>query len=143
MSMEAYALCSKEISSFQEWQAAIDEFDFSIELHFRDKISESQGYLPATWQGLEAGFECSKFSFSELAEVYPRIDFGRPWPFAYAFYFHTLTGCVGTWFALAACVKLTGGIAYDPQAGRLLSADDAIHYARKTEAGFHQIKHLI
>lgn len=139
MSMEAYALCDREIDSIEQWQRTIDELQCNLQLQSQGGISGRQGHLPATWHGLEAGFEFRPFPFLELKKTYTEINFRKRWLYSYAFYFHTLAGCVGTWFALAACTRLTGGMAYDPQEGLLLSADEALQYARDTEKNFYEL----
>ncbi|MDP4004637.1 hypothetical protein [Methylobacterium sp. NEAU K] len=47
----------------------------------------------------------------------------------YVFYFGPIPSCIGAMLAIAACVKLLGGIAFYPEDSRLLTADQAVHYA--------------
>jgi hypothetical protein len=91
-------------------------------------------------QGRQAGFECSIIPISDLTEIYPEIDFGGPRAFACAFYFATFAGCAGTWMAVAACVERLGGIAFDPQEGKLFAADDAIRYSHDTLASVARLE---
>ena len=71
---------------------------------------------------------------SDLVETYRQFDFGGPWSCVYAFYFHTLAGAAGTWMAMAACITVTGGTAFDPQEGLLLNVNQARRYAREIVA---------
>ena len=115
MSMEAYVLCSHPIGSLEEWQGAIDALGFGLRFRAGGGLSGHAGHLPAVWRGQEAGFElysCSSEDVAELSEDLD-LDLGGPWPFGYAFRYGGISGCVGTWFAVAACLQLTGGIAVD------------------------------
>ncbi|MCJ2140031.1 hypothetical protein [Methylobacterium sp. E-066] len=78
MTMEVYALCRQPMSSILEWQAAIDAIGFDLTLKSDQIPPAASGHLPATWQGREAGFECSVIPFSDLAETYPETDFRGP-----------------------------------------------------------------
>ncbi|MEL6061184.1 MULTISPECIES: hypothetical protein [unclassified Methylobacterium] len=134
MTMEAYALCTRPMSSVTEWQSAINALGFDLTLQVEQIPPVTRGHLPATWQGRQAGFECSVIPLSDLTETYPDINFGGPWACIYAFYFATISSCAGVWIAVAACVRQLGGIAFDPQEGHLLAGEDAIRYAHETLA---------
>ncbi|WP_244507725.1 hypothetical protein [Methylobacterium phyllostachyos] len=128
------------MSDLAEWQAAINALGFALTLEAEQIPPATQGYLPATWQGRQAGFECSVIPLSDLTETYPEIEFGGPWACVYAFYFATFAGCAGTWMAVAACAKQLEGIAYDPQEGNLLAAEDAVRYAHDTLASVARLE---
>ncbi|GJD78334.1 hypothetical protein [Methylobacterium gregans] len=130
MTMEAYVLCDRAPDGFPDWQRAIEALDFGLTLQPSRELVRHQGHLPATWRGREVGFEVNPFTFADLTETYDDVDFVRPWPCVYAFYFSSLSGCVGAWMAIAAWVRMNGGMAYDPQADRLLTAEEAVRYAR-------------
>ena len=134
MSMGAHALCDRPLRSISEWQAAIDASGFDLTLRSDRDLASSSGHLPAFWRGDEAGFECGTTPLSDLTETYRKIDFGGPWSCVYAFYFHTLPSAAGTWMAVAACISVTGGMAFDPQEGLLLNLDQAMLYAREIVA---------
>ena len=140
MTMEAYAFCARPISSIEEWQASIDALGFDLKLRQAADLAYHRGHLPALWRGREAGFEFSACAFAELEETYEDIDLGGPWPHAYAFNFATLPSCAGTWLALAACLALTDGMAFDPQEGKILRAEESVRYAQDTENGVDQIE---
>ncbi|TXM90588.1 hypothetical protein FV232_13195 [Methylobacterium sp. WL30] len=133
MTMEAYAFCARPIKSIEDWQASIDALGFDLRLRSARDLADHRGHLPALWRGREAGLEFGACAFAELAETYDDIDLGGPWPYAYAFYFAALPSCVGTWLALAACLTLTDGVAFDPQEGRILRPGEAARYAQDTE----------
>jgi len=134
MTMEAYVLCPRPMSGVTEWQNAINALGFELALEVEQIPPVTRGHLPATWQGRQAGFECSVIPLSDLTETYPEINFGGPWACVYAFYFAAISSCAGVWIAVAACVRQLDGIAFDPQEGHLLAGEDAIHYAHETLA---------
>ncbi|MBP1181845.1 hypothetical protein [Methylobacterium sp. PvR107] len=140
MSMEAYALCRRPLASVSEWQAGLDALGLDLQLR-SDKIPPAlSGHLPATRRGRESGFECSNISLSELRDFYPDIDFGGSWSCAYAFNFGTISESIGALMAIAACVHVVRGLAYYPEDGRLLSADQAVQYARDTVPGIEDLE---
>ncbi|MCJ2125800.1 hypothetical protein [Methylobacterium sp. J-077] len=140
MTMEAYALCQRPISSILEWQAAIDAIGFDLTLKSDQVPPAVSGHFPARWQGREAGFECSVIPFSDVAETYPETDFGGPWACVYAFYFATFPACAGTWIAIAAALRLSTGVAFDPQEDKLLTAEAAIRYAHEAVASIARLE---
>ena len=87
------------------------------------------GYMPATWQGREVRFECSVIPLSDLTETYPEIDFGGMGLRLCVLRLHVsgLRRCLDG----AACVNRLGGIAFDPQEGSLIAAEDAIRSAHE------------
>ena len=87
------------------------------------------GYMPASWQGRELGFECSVIPPSDLPETYPEIDFGGIGLRLGVLRLH-VSGCAGAWKAVA-CVDRLGGIAFDLQEGSLIAAEDAIRSAHE------------
>jgi hypothetical protein len=130
MSMEAYALCRRPLASVSEWQAGLDALGFDLQLRSEQIPPALSGHLPATRRGRASGFECSIIPLSELRDYYPDIDFGDSWSCAYAFNFGPISETIGALMAIAACVNVVGGLAYYPQDNRLLTADQAVQYAR-------------
>jgi hypothetical protein len=140
MSLDFYVLCKRPLSSLEEWQSAINELGFDLEITSECKVDSMAGFLPVTLHGDQTGFECSEFSIEDLTETYDEIDFGGPWPFAYAMYTGSMGGCVSALIAAAAIAKLTDGLAFDPQEGLTMKPDEAVDYARSTEREFLDLK---
>ncbi len=139
MSVDFYVLCTRRLASLEEWQTSIHELGFDLTITSQCNVASMEGFLPATLRGVEAGFECCPLSAEELTETYDDIDFGGSWPFAYAMYTTSFGGCVGALIAAAAIAKLTDGLAFDPQESLVMKPDDAVNYARSTEADFLKI----
>ncbi len=142
MSMETYVLCSHPIGSLEEWQGAIDALGFGLRFRAGGGLSGHAGHLPAVWRGQEAGFELYSCSSEDVAELSDDLDLdlGGPWPFSYAFRYGGMSGCVGTWFAVAACLQLTGGIAVEGEEGKILKPEEAIPFAWETEVSMMRME---
>lgn len=132
MSNEAYALCPRPLAGVSDWQAGLDALGFDLQLRGTTIPPASSGHLPAVRRGRASGFECSIVPFSELKETYPETDFAGSWPCVYAFWFGTIAESIGALMAITACVTSVGGLAFFPEDGRLLTADQAVRYARET-----------
>lgn len=132
MSMEAYALCPRPLAGLSDWQTGLDALGFDLQLRGTAIPPASSGHLPALRRGRASGFECALIPFSELKDTYPETDFARSWPCVYAFWFGTIAESIGAVMAITACVKLVDGLAFYPEEGRLLTADQAVRYARET-----------
>ncbi|KAA0123208.1 hypothetical protein CIW48_13920 [Methylobacterium sp. P1-11] len=132
MSMEAYALCPRPLASVAEWQTGLDALGFDLQLRGGAIPPASSGHLPAERRGRASGFECSIMPLSELKDTYPGTDFAGSWPCVYAFCFGTIAESIGALMAIAACAKVVGGLAYYADDGRLMTADQAVQYARET-----------
>jgi hypothetical protein len=140
MSMEAYALCRRPLASVSEWQGGLDALGFDLQLRSERIPPALSGHLPAMRRGRGSGFECSIIPLSELRDCYRDIDFGDAWSCAYAFYFGTLSEAIGALMAVAACLTVVGGLASYPEDNRLLTADQAIQYARDTIPGIEDLE---
>ncbi|MCJ2011255.1 hypothetical protein [Methylobacterium sp. J-076] len=134
MSMDFYVMCDRPLASSQEWQQAIHEIGFDLQIPSGCDVATMEGFIPVTWRGRGTGFECSPFPFAELLETYDEKDFGGSWPFAYAMYAGSLGGCAGALIAAAAIVAVAGGRVYDPQEGLVMTRDEAVRHAATTEA---------
>jgi hypothetical protein len=135
MSMEIYVLSNKRLSSFEEWQQAINRDGFQLTISRNDPIETHTGYLPARWQEKQTGFECSFWDIREIMEEYPAADFRGEWTHALAFRWGAdLTECCCAYAAATAYAAASGGVVFDPQEGLTKPPDKARETARKIEA---------
>ena len=112
MTVEADALRHRPISSILEWQASIDAIGFDLTLKSDQIPPAVSGHLSATWQGREAGFECSVIPFSDLAEAYPEADFRGHGPTRMPSISRRSRPAWGTWIVIAAALRLSTGVAF-------------------------------
>lgn len=140
MSLEIYAMCAEVQTDTIELEKVINELGFQLKFRSHRVLNDTNGFLPAEWRGLEAGFECSPIEFSELSETYDDFDLAGPWPHVYAMYFSTLRGCVGAWIAAAAIVTRSNGAVFDPQYGNLLRGTAVVETATRTEIDYLAIE---
>src|SRR5215210_4243737 len=126
MSVEAYVLSNRRLSSQAEWQRAIDAAGFSVQLISETPLLERRGQLPARWRDREAGFECGQGPAAELMQDYPEVDFGGRWEHLFAFRWSTLPGCAAAYCAGAAYAAAVDGVIFDPQEGTVIMPDEAL-----------------
>ena len=143
MSQEGYVLSNRVLSTQAQWQEHISALGFNLTLHSTQDIQTRHGHLPAVWNGREAGFECGPAELTEIVNTYRTIDFHGPWTYAFAFYWSTLSGCLGAWIAMAAYAGATNGVVFDPQDGEILAAKVAARAARETELNLPRIEAII
>lgn len=133
MTIDLYMLCHRPLRSVDEWQNAIDELGFDLKLPLTLDVAAAMGALTATWRGEPVVFEFTPFPYEDIKETYIDLDFGPPWPNAYAMYVgSSFGGCAGAIIAGVALVHCTGGRFFDPQESRILKSDEAVRYAHQT-----------
>jgi hypothetical protein len=131
MSMEIHVFSHRALDSMTAWQEAIKAQDFALEFEKAPPLSSLRGFLPARSGGRPTGFECCHEDAAELRLAYHDIDFGRAWTCALSLRWGaSLLQCVAAWMAAAAYADATGGLVFDPDAGELLTAQQAIERAR-------------
>lgn len=135
MTVDLYMLCDRPVMSVDEWQTAIDKLGFDLTLPMSLNVATATGALTARWRGEPVVFEFSAFPYQEIEEGNSGLDFERTWPNAYVMYTgSSFVGCAGVIIAGAALVHCTGGRLFDPQDSLILKPDEAVRYAKETEA---------
>jgi len=129
MSMEIHVLSDKKLPSASAWQNAIEAEGYDLVLDPEAEFDLMNGFMPATLRGAPSGFEGYHDDVQEVMEAYADMPYFQSCP-AWS---HVLSLRWGGVFheALSACMaavayaKATGGVIYEPQAGRALTLDEA------------------
>lgn len=131
MSMEISVLSEERLNSIAEWQNAIDAERFPLHLADNLTFENMKGFMPAFLREKKTGFECYHVDPQDLIRTYDNIHFNREWKFSLAFVWGgDLAQMQAVWFAAAAYASATAGVVFDEQAGKILSANDALKVAR-------------
>jgi hypothetical protein len=134
MAMEIYVLSNIRLTSISAWQQTIDLDRFDLQLSTETPFESLAGFLQARSGGKKTGFECDHWTVDDVMETYPNIDFGHPWSFALAFrWIGDLTEMHAAWTAAAAYAHAAGGIVFDPQEGKVLTAGEAVDVVHQIE----------
>ena len=126
MSTEIFVLSKIRLNSISEWQRALDEEKFAIELSRETPFESLNGFLPAMRGGTATGFECDHADVSELCDVYPGIDRSGSWIHVLCFRWGShLDECFAAWMSATAYAQTTRGIIFDPQDDKILTPSEA------------------
>lgn len=139
MSLSAYVLSKRALETIGEWQAAIDALGFKLILEgdAHERIETLFGHLPAVWEGHEAGFEClpgDESAAENFLEDHDEARPGGPWTQILEISYVGLANIAGVAIAGAVYAHATGGFFWEGEEGVRINAEEAVAYARKTEA---------
>lgn len=138
--MEICVLSDTKLCSISEWQRAIDHEGFALRLSQEGLFAELDGFLPSMLQDKQTGFECYHVDPQELIETYDNVQFGREWKYAIELLWGGDFGEMqAACMAAAAYARATSGIVFDPQAGQLLTASQAVQVVQDNERGLSQL----
>lgn len=118
-----------------EWQASLTAAGFAVELDLDFDPVAHDGFLPASYEGREAGFE---YLFSDVADddydesIPPRL--GERDAVVSLITHSNMTELMTSTLAAAALAVFSDGLVYDTEAGALYAADEALAWARGLEA---------
>lgn len=134
MSMEICALSDVRLNSMSEWQQAIDAEGFALRLSSTQPFAELRGLLPAYLRNERTAFECHHVPAKEMIDTYDDIEFEHEWKYALVFVWGgSYTEMKAAWMAAMAYARATSGIVFDPQAGQLFSASEALEVVEDNE----------
>lgn len=134
MSMEIYVISSRRLLSIQEWQQAVDKYDFPIIFDPDIDFEKVRGFLPLQLRGRLSGFECNHWAIEDIAETYSEIQLDPSSKHVLAFRWGgNYDELISVTQASAAYAVATGGLVFDPQEGEVLSNERSIEMAKKIE----------
>jgi hypothetical protein len=134
MAMEIHVFSGRRLTSTAEWQQAIEKEGFPLRLSDATEFARHSGFLPAQLRGRDTGFEFYHDDPDELTRVYDNAALGRNWGFALGFRWKgDLEELQAAWMAATAYARVTSGVVFDPQEGRLYTAEQAAIEVRNIE----------
>jgi hypothetical protein len=134
MAMYMSVLSDERLNSNAEWQKAIDAEEFSLRLFDGKHADADNGNLSVWLDDEETSIEYGVYDFSELREDFEHINFGRDWKYAISFtWSSSFAEEIAAWMAATAYARVTGGVVFDQQEGKLFTPDEALAMTREIE----------
>jgi hypothetical protein len=136
MSMELRLFSDRRLDSISEWQRAIDAEDFPLRLSDETPLDKVNGFLPSYLHDKLTGFECNHWNANEIMAENPDIDFGHDWKHVLAFRWlgSKQDEAIAAWMAATAYARVTDGVVFDDQEGKLRTAPQALEVVRDLES---------
>jgi hypothetical protein len=134
--MELYVISPKRLDTIQEWQKAVNEFQFPIRLSEDVDFERTSGFLPVLLNGKLSGFECDHWTIDDIKEslsfhhiaLDPNLKHVLAFRWGGNFDELICATQASTAYALA-----TGGLIFDPQEGEMLSNEKSLELAKNVE----------
>lgn len=129
MSLEQHAFIAREnVPSVTEWQTAITQLGFDLQLDSGLQPFEDSGFVPCTLKSKETGFEIYYESADELGNTYPHIrEQIESRNFAISFRWGgDMAECACVLIASAALAKSFDAIVYYPEDDLFYTVDALI-----------------
>ena len=136
MSMELYVISPKRLDTIQEWQKAINEFQFSIKISEDVDFEKTSGFLPLLLNGKLSGFECDHWAINDMKESlsFHHIALDPSWKHVLAFRWGgNFDELICATQASIAYAIATGGLIFDPQEGEIFSNEKSLQLAKNIE----------
>jgi hypothetical protein len=119
MAMELHVFSDRQFSSIAEWQRAIDIEKYPLRLAADVQFASAQGFLPATLNGRQTGFECYHDDAMGTMKFLGNDHFGHRWGFALGFRWRgDFDELEAAWMAATAYAAGTDGVIFDHQEGK-------------------------
>src|SRR5579872_5593767 len=126
MAMEMHVFSDRQLNSIAEWQRAVTLESYALQFSDDVRLDAVSGLVPVTWQGRQTGFECYRDDAQEAMNGYGSGHFSSRWKYALGFrWLGDIAELQVAWMAATAYARATGGIIFDPEAGRTYSAPEA------------------
>jgi len=134
LSLEQHAFLMKgTVPSRTDWQAAITEIGFDMQIDPELKPFEAFGFLPCKLEGRDSGFEIYYDPSDELLTAYPQLKENtglRDYSISFR-WGGDMAECACVLIASAALAKSFGALVYYPDDNLLYSYDDLVREAKQ------------
>ena len=127
MSMELAIFSDRQLSSIQEWQAAVDAEGYPLRLSPDMVFERLSGFFPMHLRGELTGFECYHENAADLIGNHPDIKFDHDWKYCLAFVWlgSKWKELLAAWMAGTAYALATDGIVFDAEQEKFVTPDEA------------------
>jgi hypothetical protein len=137
MSLEQHVFLRKEsVPARKEWQVAIAQLGFDLQLDPQLKPFEDSGFLPCTLAGKQSGFEIYYEPADELLRAYPHLKEstgGRDYSISFR-WGGDMAECTCVLIVSAALASSFDAVVYYPEDDLLYSSDDLVREAKECMA---------
>lgn len=130
MAMQICVLTDERIDSVAEWQKAVEGEGFALQLSDAD----AKRNLVARLGDEETEIEYGVYTFAELKEAFGDVNFRRNWKYAVGFTWSSnFAEEIAAWMAATAYARVTNGVIFDEQEGKLFTPDESVEVTREIE----------
>lgn len=141
MAMEMHVFSDRQLNSIAEWQRAVNLEGYALQFSDDVRLDAVSGLVPVTWRDKQTGFECYRDDAREAMNGYGRSHFSSRWKYALGFrWLGEVAELQVAWMAATAYARATGGIIFDPEAGRTYSASEAAKVVSDIEGSLPAIE---
>src|SRR6185437_11952818 len=114
MSMELHVLSDLQLKSIGEWQQAIENEKYPLQLASDTNLSSVDGLLPSIIEGRRTGFECYHDDSIETMGFLGWNHFPHRWTFAIGLRWRgDIDELLAAWMAATAYAAATAGVVFD------------------------------
>lgn len=119
MSMELHVLSDRQLRSIAEWQRALDEERYPLQLAADVILRSVDGFLPSTLDGRRTGFECFHDDPAHTMDFLGRDRFSHSWKCALGLRWRgDFDELQAAWMAATAYATATAGIIFDHEVAK-------------------------
>jgi len=131
MSMELHVLSDCQLRSIAEWQRALDDERYPLQLAGDVILRSVDGFLPSTLDGRRTGFECFHDDAAHKMDFFGRDHFPHSWKCALGLRWRgDFDELQAAWMAATAYAAAAGGVIFDHEATKIVTPEQG----RKTVA---------
>lgn len=122
MAMALHVLSDRRLKSIAEWQRAINADGFQLRLASDVDFATARGFVPATLDSNQTGFECYQDDAMETLRFLGVTHFTHFWKYALGLRWGAdFTQLEASWMAATSYAAATGGIIFDHEEGRVFT----------------------
>lgn len=134
MSIEISVLSNSRLSSFAEWQQAIDAEDFPLRLSTDAHVDEHGGTLKAYLRNKPTNVQYRVEDSHQLMKLHNELDFGHDWKYLISFpWIGDFDEFDTAWMVATAYARATSGVVFDPQERKVFKPAEAVDVVRDME----------
>jgi hypothetical protein len=143
MSVEINVLSDSRLDSIASWQRSLDAEGLPLRLAHDVLFDEDGGTLTAHLHDRPTSFQCWIEDPADLMSTYKNINFGHSWKYVVTFpWIAGFDELIAVWMAATAYARATGGVVFDEQEGKLLTADESLQVVHDIERDLPQAEEL-
>lgn len=144
MAMEMHVFSDRQLNSIAEWQRAVDQEGYALQISADVRLETVNGLVPATLRGQRTGFECYRDDAREMMKHYGASHFSHRWKYGLGFRWRgDLAELQAAWMAATAYARATSGIVFDPQELRTYSVSEAANLVKEIERSIPAVEEAI
>jgi hypothetical protein len=131
MSMELHVFSDRQLQSIAEWQHALDEERYPLQLAADVILDSVDGFLPSTLDRRRTGFECFHDDAAHTMDFLGRDHFSHSWKCALGLRWRgDFDELQAAWMAATAYAAAADGVIFDHEVAKIVTPEQG----RKTVA---------